>query len=86
MNGIGDHSYRSHFSISNNLVHISLPVKHMEGKIWKAILRCSLEPPNEDQIQRPLAIYLEESQPWKFFRVHLPCNASNEERELSTVE
>ncbi|KAF8548328.1 HET-domain-containing protein [Imleria badia] len=74
VDGIRDHSYRSHFSISNNLVHISVPVKHMEGKIWKAVLRCSLEPPDGDQIQRPLVIYLEEIQPWKYLRVHLPRN------------
>ena len=55
-------SYRSYF-ISNNLVHISAPIKHMEGKIWKAVLHCSLEPPGGDHIQCLLIIYLEEIQP-----------------------
>lgn len=80
VDGIRDYSYRSHFSISNNLVHISAPVKHMEGKIWKAVLRCSLEPPNGDEIQRPLVIYLEEIQPMKYVRIHLPRNEEEAER------
>ena len=81
---IRDQSYRPYFSISNNLVHIPLPVKHMEGKIWKAVLRCSLEPPGPDQIQRPLVIYLEEIQPWQYRRVHLPRN--EEEAEVGDDE
>ncbi|KAN0084592.1 hypothetical protein V8E55_008096 [Tylopilus felleus] len=84
VDGIRDHSYRSYFSISNNLVHISVPIKHMEGKIWKAVLRCSLEPPDGDQIQRPLVIYLEEIQPLKYVRVHLPRHEEEEEgREVA---
>ena len=71
---IRDQYYRTFFSISNNLVQICVPVKHVEGKIWKAVLRCSLEPPDGDQIQRPLVIYMEEIQPWKYRRVHLPRN------------
>ncbi|KAG6379955.1 hypothetical protein JVT61DRAFT_10522 [Boletus reticuloceps] len=81
VDGIRDHSYRSHFYITNNLVHISVPVKHVEGRIWKAILRCSLEPPDGNEIQRPLVIYLEEIVPWKYVRIHLPCNVEEGEVE-----
>ena len=79
VNGISDGSYRLHLSTSSNLVHISVPMKHMEGKIWKAVLRCSLEPPDEDEIQRPLVIYLKENQPSLYFRLHLPRNKEGED-------
>ena len=78
VNCIRDKSYRSYISISDNLVHICVPVKHIGGKIWKAVLRCSLEPPDGDQIQRPLVIYMEEIQPWKYRRLHLPRNEEGE--------
>lgn len=72
VDNIRDYGYRSQFSISNNLVRITLPMKHVIGRVWKAVLRCSFDPPGGDQVQRPLVIYLKEIQPpWKFARVHL---------------
>ncbi|KAI9573358.1 hypothetical protein HD554DRAFT_861763 [Boletus coccyginus] len=77
VDGIRGHYYRSHFSFSNNLVHIIAPIKRVEGKIWKAVLRCSFD---RDQIQRPLVIYLEEIQPSKYYRIHLPRNEEEGDR------
>ena len=86
VDGIRAQYYRSHFFLSNNLVHITAPIKHVEGKIWKAVLRCSFDPPGGDQIQRPLVIYLEETQPWKYYRIHLPRNEEGGEDDDETNE
>lgn len=78
---IREHSYRSQFSITNNLVRISLPIKHIKGQLWKAVLRCSFEPPDGDKPQRPLVIYLKEIGPLKYIRVHLVRGEAEEEGE-----
>ncbi|KAG9313647.1 heterokaryon incompatibility protein-domain-containing protein [Chiua virens] len=81
---IRDISYRSNFSMVNNFVRIPVPIKHMSGKIWKAVLRCSFEPPGGDEVQRPLVIYLKETDPWKYVRVHLA--PSGEEAKEGDVQ
>lgn len=80
---IRDITYRPYFSFSNNSVNISLPVKYVKEKLWKAVLRCSFEPPG-DEPQRPLVIYLEEIQPWRYIRVHLVRNEVEEEGDNQT--
>lgn len=82
MDNIKDYGYRSQFSFSNNLIRINLPMKHLIGTVWKALLRCSFDPPGGDQVQRPLVIYLREIQsPWKFARVHLAPEVVEEGQE-----
>ncbi|KAG8216657.1 hypothetical protein J3R82DRAFT_6855 [Butyriboletus roseoflavus] len=82
--GFRDHMFQPYFNISNNLVNISLPIKYVTGKIWKAILRCSFEPPG-DEPQCPLVIYLEEIQPLKFVRVHLARNEEEGDNQTDDV-
>ena len=72
VDNIRDFGYRSQFSITNNMIRITIPMKHIAGRLWRGVLRCSFDPPGGDQIQRPIIIYLKEIQtPWKFARVHI---------------
>ncbi|KAG9313511.1 hypothetical protein JVU11DRAFT_5837 [Chiua virens] len=68
---IREFTYRSCFSIDNNYILIPLPVKHMVGKVWKAVLRCSFEPPDGHERQCPLVIYLKEIDHLRYVWVHL---------------
>ncbi|KAF8841457.1 HET-domain-containing protein [Paxillus ammoniavirescens] len=69
---IRHHDLRSNFSMINNAVRITLPIKPFRGDVYKALLCCSFE--RRTQRQLPLVIYLQKvnAPRRQFVRTHVP--------------